>query len=135
MILLYVIFESPMKNFINFPDYVFFTLKSNPTSPQYTGRSFGHGDSERVDDGGCVSRRNFTKTLVPVNWRLLLQHYDHDQPFLVNGQKIGMVSLVRQVRQISQGNLSYSYLVEDDTGRIEAIHYIGDDNSSPPPLQ
>ena len=59
----------------------------------------------------------------------------HDQPLLVNGQKIGMVSLVRQVRQISQGNLSYSYLVEDDTGRIEAIHYIGDDNSSPPPLQ
>ena len=82
----------------------------------------GHGDTEKVDGGGgSGTRRNFTKNLVPVNARLLLQHHDHDEPLLVNGQKVGMVSLVGQVRQISKGNLSYSYLVEDDTGRIEAI--------------
>ena len=105
------------------------------TSPPYFGGSLGHGDTEKVDGGGgSGTRRNFTKNLVPVTARLLLQHHDHDEPLLVNGQKVGMVSLVGQVRQISKGNLSYSYLVEDDTGRIEAIHYIEDDNDKPPPV-
>ena len=103
------------------------------TSPPYTGGgSLGQGDSERFDGGGNGARRNFTKNLVPVNVRLLLQHHDHDQPLIVNGQKVGLVSLVGQVRQISQGNLSYSYLVEDDSGRIEAVHYIDDEDGSPP---
>merc|ERR1719322_2280028 len=54
-----------------------------------------------------------------------MQHDNHsNEPLMINGKPIGMVSVVGQVRNVSQGNMNMSYLVEDDTGRIEAIHYV-----------
>jgi len=74
---------------------------------------------------GNGSKRSFAKTVTPVNVRFLMQHNDQsNEPLMINGKPVGMVSIVGQVRNISQGNMSKSYLVEDDTGRIEAIHYI-----------
>ena len=58
-----------------------------------------------------------------------------DQPLVLLGQEVGMVSLVGQVRQVSQGMLSYTYQIEDDTGRIEAIQYVEDDASLQLPVQ
>ena len=58
-----------------------------------------------------------------------------DQPLVLCGQEVGMVSLVGQVRQVSQGMLSYTYQIEDDTGRIEAIQYVEDDASLQLPVQ
>lgn len=71
------------------------------------------------------SKQSFTKTVTPVNVRFLMQHDNHsNEPLMINGKPIGMVSVVGQVRNVSQGNMNMSYLVEDDTGRIEAIHYV-----------
>ena len=72
---------------------------------------------------------------MPVNVRTLLQHQGKEpgEPLVVNGQVVGMVSLVGQVRQMNRGTVSFSYLLEDQTGRIEAVHYIDEDNKIKPP--
>ena len=72
-------------------------------------------------------RRSHTKTITPVNARMLLQYQDYSEPLTVNGKQVGMVSLVGQVRNITPGTVSVSYLIEDDSGRIEAVHYVEED--------
>ena len=79
-------------------------------------------------------RKNYAKNLMPVNVRTLLQHQEPGEPLVVHGQVVGMVSLVGQVRQVTKGTVSLSYLLEDETGRIEAIHYIDEDNKIQPPI-
>ena len=78
-------------------------------------------------------RKNYAKNLMPVNVRTLLLHQEPGEPLVVNNRLVGMVSLVGQVRQLTRGTVSLSYLLEDETGRIEAVHYIDEDNKIQPP--
>ena len=78
-------------------------------------------------------RKNYAKNLMPVNVRTLLQHQEPGEPLVVNNRLVGMVSLVGQVRDLTRGTVSLSYLLEDETGRIEAVHYIDEDNKIQPP--
>jgi len=41
----------------------------------------------------------------------------------VCGVEVGLIVLVVQVRQVVIGDNSFNYLVDDDTGSIEAVHY------------
>ena len=103
---------------------------SLPYSGGQGDNNYGEGD-ETFNKG----RKNYAKNLMPVNVRTLLQHQGKEpgEPLVVNGQVVGMVSLVGQVRQMNRGTVSYSYLLEDQTGRIEAVHYIDEDNKIKPP--
>ena len=104
------------------------------SSLPYSG---GQGDNNNGegDETFNKGRKNYAKNLMPVNVRTLLQHQGKEpgEPLVVNGQVVGMVSLVGQVRQMNRGTVSFSYLLEDQTGRIEAVHYIDEDNKIKPP--
>ena len=106
------------------------------SSLPYSG---GQGDNNNVagEETFEKGRKNYAKNLMPVNVRTLLQH-QHNQgpgePLVVHGQAVGMVSLVGQIRQVTKGTVSLSYLLEDETGRIEAVHYIDEDNKIQPPI-
>ena len=104
------------------------------SSLPYSG---GQGDNNNGegDETFEKGRKNYAKNLMPVNVRTLLQHQGKEpgEPLVVNGQVVGMVSLVGQVRQMNRGTVSFSYLLEDQTGRIEAVHYIDEDNKIKPP--
>ena len=103
------------------------------SSLPYSG---GQGDNNNVEGEETFEkgRKNYAKNLMPVNVRTLLQHQEPGEPLVVHGQAVGMVSLVGQVRQVTKGTVSLSYLLEDETGRIEAIHYIDEDNKIQPPI-
>ena len=103
------------------------------SSLPYSG---GHGDNNNGagEETFEKGRKNYAKNLMPVNVRTLLQHVAPGEPLVVHGQAVGMVSLVGQVRQVTKGTVSLSYLLEDETGRIEAIHYIDEDNKIQPPI-
>ena len=90
-----------------------------------------NGAGEETSERG---KKNYAKNLMPVNVRALLQHQEPGEPLVMHGQVVGMVSLVGQVRQMSQGPVSLSYLLEDDTGRIEAIHYFDEDEEIQAPI-
>ena len=76
-------------------------------------------EGERMEGG----RRNQTKNLMPVSARMILQHHEEEGPLQVCGVEVGMVVMVVQIRQVVKGDTSISYMVEDDTGRMEAVHY------------
>ena len=103
---------------------------NSSVSPAYHGS--GHFDQagDPAGAGGQYQRRSFTKNIVPVNVGIMMQHRDQGEPLIVNGVSVGMVVIVGQVRGISKSHSSYSYIIEDNTGRIEAIHYIDDDEES-----
>ena len=90
-----------------------------------------NGAGEETSERG---KKMYAKNLMPVNVRALLQHQEPGEPLVMHGQVVGMVSLVGQVRQMSQGPVSLSYLLEDDTGRIEAIHYFDEDEEIQAPI-
>ena len=100
------------------------------SSLPYSG---GQGDNNNGDDTFDKVRKNYAKNLMPVNVRTLLQHQEPGEPLVVNNRLVGMVSLVGQVRDLTRGTVSLSYLLEDETGRIEAVHYIDEDNKIQPP--
>jgi len=81
------------------------------------------GDQSSLNDGDGGSKRNLFRNIMPVSVRMMVQHKMEDGPFQICGVNVGLVVMVAQVRQIEKGDLSTSYLIEDDTGRMEAIHY------------
>ena len=88
-----------------------------PLSPQQEQLSMNEG--ERMEGG----KRSQTKNVMPVSARMILQHHEEEGPFQVCGVEVGMVAMAVQVRQVVKGDTSISYTVEDDTGRMEAVHY------------
>ena len=76
-------------------------------------------EGERMEGG----KRSQTKNVMPVSARMILQHHEEEGPFQVCGVEVGMVAMAVQVRQVVKGDTSISYTVEDDTGRMEAVHY------------
>ena len=103
------------------------------SSLPYSG---GQGDNNNgvADETFDKGRKNYAKNLMPVNVRTLLQHQEPGEPLVVHGQAVGMVSLVGQVRQVTRGTVSLSYLLEDETGRIEAIHYTDENDKIQLPI-
>ena len=79
------------------------------SSLPYSG---GQGDNNNVEGEETFEkgRKNYAKNLMPVNVRTLLQHQEPGEPLVVHGQAVGMVSLVGQVRQVTKGTVSLSYL-------------------------
>ena len=75
---------------------------------------------ERQEGG----RRSQSRNLMPVSVRMLLQHQEEEGPLQVCGVEVGLVVMVVQVRQVVNGDSCISYMVEDDSGRIEAMHYV-----------
>ena len=102
------------------------------SSLPYSG---GQGDNNNVAEVETFDkgRKNYAKNLMPVNVRTLLLHQEPGEPLVVNNRLVGMVSLVGQVRQLTRGTVSLSYLLEDETGRIEAVHYIDEVSKIQPP--
>ena len=76
-------------------------------------------EGERMEGG----KRSQTKNVMPVSARMILQHHEEEGPLQVCGVEVGMVVMVVQIRQVVKGDTSISYMVEDDTGRMEAVHY------------
>ena len=62
-----------------------------------------------------------------------MQHHEEDGALQVSGVEVGLVFMVVQIRQVVKGDMSISYMVEDDTGRMEAVHY--HDESTVPALR
>ena len=101
---------------------------SSGDCPTFYGTSdYSWGDQANNTAADTSDRKTHTKTITPVNARMLLQYHDYSEPLTVNGKQVGMVSLVGQVRSITPGTVSVNYLIEDDSGRIEAVHYVDED--------
>ena len=66
------------------------------------------------------------KNIVPVQIHTLTSYRKDDGPLMVHGIEVSMVKLVAQLRQMDTGNLpqSLSFTLDDDTGRVEAIQYL-----------
>ena len=73
--------------------------------------------------GGEGRRRSQSKNVMPISVRMIMQHHEEDGPLQVCGVEVGMVVMVVQIRQVMKGDTNIAYLVEDDTGRMEAVHY------------
>ena len=86
-------------------------------------------DMDKMEGG----RRSQSKNIMPVSVRMLMQHHEEDGALQVSGVEVGLVVLVVQIRQVVKGDMSISYMVEDDTGRMEAVHY--HDESTVPALR
>ena len=89
----------------------------------------GGGEMEPVkaeSRGGRKERGNMCKNIVPVQIHTLTSYRKDDGPLMVHGIEVSMVKLVAQLRQMDTANLpqSLSYTLDDDTGRVEAIQYL-----------
>ena len=62
-----------------------------------------------------------------------MKHHEEDGALQVSGLEVGLVVMVVQIRQVVKGEMSISYMMEDDTGRMEAVHYY--DESTVPALR
>ena len=89
----------------------------------------GGGEMEPVkaeSRGGRRERGNMCKNIVPVQIHTLTSYRKDDGPLMVHGIEVSMVKLVAQLRQMDTANLpqSLSFTLDDDTGRVEAIQYL-----------
>ena len=100
------------------------------TTPSIQTRSLATQQEELSMSGGEGRKRSQSRNIMPVSVRMIMQYHEEDGPLQVCGVEVGMVSMVVQIRQVTKEDVSINYLVEDDTGRMSAVHY-NDENTVP----
>ena len=126
-----------------------FPQQSNSFSTSLS-RSFNKGDFQTGGAGGSGGGRtqtnsrggkrgNFFKNVVPVAIKTILLHREDEGPLVVHGVEVGLVCLVAQVRQVMQGgetdSNSLTFLLDDETGRLEAVQYLQDETPPVAPVR
>ena len=95
-----------------------------------TGGSGGGRTQAQANSRGG-KKGNFCKNIVPVEVKTILNHRESEGPLLVHGIEVGLVCLVAQIRDVVRGGETDSntltFLLEDDTGSLEAVQYLQDD--------
>ena len=108
----------------------------NPSNVFSTSLSRSDHSGDFQSAGGRTQGRggkkgNF-KNVVPVDIKTILYHREDDGPLMVHGIQVGLVTLVAQIRDVAltdvqTGSNTVTFLLDDDTGSIEAVQYLQDD--------
>ena len=97
-------------------------------------RSDNNGDFQSAGGRPQASGRGGKsfKNVVHVDIKTILYHREDDGPLMVHGIEVGLVTLVAQIRDVAltdvqTGSNTVTFLLDDDTGSIEAVQYLQDD--------
>ena len=107
-----------------------FSYHTTTPTPNIQTRPLATQQEELTMSGGEGRKRSQSKNMMPVSVRMIMQYHEEDGPLQVCGVEVGMVTMVVQIRKVMKGDVSIIYVVEDDTGRMEAVHY-DDENTVP----
>ena len=122
-----------------------FPNHSNTFSTTLSG-SFISGDFHSGEVGGSGGERskanikgekkgNFCKNIVPVEIKTILNHREDEGSLMVHGIQVGLVCVVAQIRDVLSGSdadsTTRTFLLEDDSGRLEAVQYLQEESVLP----
>ena len=72
--------------------------------------------------GGGGQKRQRAQNIVPINIKDILDYTE--ETFQIHGQDVGMIVLVGQVKSVDNQATKSIYQIQDDSGEIEAIHWV-----------
>lgn len=86
------------------------------------GGFYEQGATQGGTPSGGEKKRQRAQNLVPVSVRTILDC--GEDSLKVEGQEVGMVTVVGKVLSVEHAETKSTYVLEDDSGSVEAVHWV-----------